>query len=561
MTLEDRLDLLGRGWRGPWLAAAVALLAALPGALAIPPIDRDEARFAEASAQMLETGDFVTIHFQDAPRFKKPVGIHWLQAGAVWLLSHVEDRAIWAYRVPSVLGAMLAAAACAWGAAGFLRPGLALMAGALLGSGFMLSTEADIAATDAVLCGAITLAMAALGRVYLASRLELADRPAAGATTKTLFWTGLALSILVKGPIGPMVVALTLIALCTWERRVRWLGQLGWGWGAVLLAATLGPWALAITVATDSAFWGAAVGGDLAPKLAGGQEGHGAPPLFYAVLAPLLLFPATLLLPAGLVAGWRGRAEPAMRFTLCWLIPSWLVFELTPTKLIHYTLPLYGALAWLMARALARPLGAASRWIGAGLLVLAALVMAAAGPLAMARLGDWNGAPWAVLAGVLFVAAAGVGAAFLLRRRSGRAVVIGGALGLAAHGVVLAAVVPSLRPLWLSDRTARVLGKAGLSPLQGAPGPVTVAGYEEPSLVFLLGAATELGDAEDAAAAILEGRPAIVEARQDGAFRAALARQGGGARGVGQIDGLDYSSNRHDILRIYQPLEGGKAAP
>jgi len=566
MTLEDRLDLWGRGWRGPLLAAVVALIAALPGLLALPPIDRDEARFAEASAQMLESGDFVTIHFQDTPRFKKPVGIYWLQAGAVEVLSQVEDRAIWAYRVPSLLGAMLAAAACAWGAAAFLRPGLALLAGAVMGASFMLSTEADIAATDAVLCGAITLAMAALARLYLAARSEErldrpADRPAAGRPTKVLFWLGLALSVLVKGPIGPMVIALTLIALCLWERRVRWLGKLGWGWGLILLAATLGPWALAITVATDGAFWGAAVGGDLAPKLAGGQEGHGAPPGYYALLSPLLLFPATLLLPAGLAAGWRLRAEPAVRFALCWLIPSWLVFEATPTKLIHYTLPLYGALAWLMARALAQPVGPVARWTGAGLVAIAGLALAAVGPVAVAKLGDGNGAPWAVVTAILFAAAGGAGAWFLLRDQTRRAVAVGGALGLAAHGVLLGALAPALRPVWLSDRTARALTQAGLSPRQGAPGPVTVAGYEEPSLVFLLGAATELAGADDAAAAIVEGRSAIVEARQDAAFHGALARQGTPVHQAGQVSGLDYSNNRHDILRIYRPLQPGDAAP
>src|SRR5580658_6869436 len=100
MTLEDRLDLLAKDWRGPLLAAFIALIAALPGALGLPPLDRDEARFAQASAQMLETGDFVTIRFQDAPRFKKPVGVYWLQAASVALFSNVENREIWAFRIP-----------------------------------------------------------------------------------------------------------------------------------------------------------------------------------------------------------------------------------------------------------------------------------------------------------------------------------------------------------------------------------------------------------------------------------------------------------------------------
>jgi len=550
MTLEDRLDGWGRGWRGPLLAAFVALIAGLPGLVALPPLDRDEARFAQASAQMLESGDFVSINFQTTPRFKKPVGIYWLQAASVAALSHVEDRQIWAWRIPSLLGAMLAAAACAWGAGAFLRPGGALMAGALLGSSFLLSTEAAIAATDAVLCGAVTLAMAALGRLYLAAR----GGPPAGWRSKALFWAGLSASVLVKGPIGPMVVALTLVSLGLWERRVAWLRRLGWGWGLIFLLAAVGPWAMAITVATDGAFWGAAVGGDLAPKLLGDQEGHGAPPGFYLLLLPILVFPACLLLPAGAVAAWRARGEPAIRFVLCWLIPSWLVFEAAPTKLVHYPLPLYGALAWLMARALARPLGRASRWIGAIVVVLAAAAFAAAPPLAMARLHDWSGAAWGWAAAILFLAAGGAAASQLLSTSAPRAAGMGIALALFAHGVLAGAFVPSLRPLWLSSRAAKAVAAAGLSPSEGiAPGPVTVAGYEEPSLVFLLGTDTQLGDAEDAAAAIAEGRPAIVEGRLDSAFRAALARDGATALRVGQGAGLDYSNNHADILSLYRP--------
>lgn len=557
MTFEDRLDAWGFGWRGPALAALVALLAGLPGALALPPLDRDEARFAEASAQMMETGDFVTIHFQETPRFKKPVGIYWLQAAAVSAVSDVEDRRIWAWRLPSLLGAMLAAAACAWGAAAFLTPGRALLAGAMLGGSFILSTEAAIAATDAVLCGAVTTVMAALARLYLAAR----GGPPAGWRTRALLWAAFALAVLVKGPIAPMVVGLTLLVLCLWDRRAAWLGGLGWGWGLIFLLGALAPWAMAITVATDGAFWGAAVGGDLAPKLVGDQEGHGAPPGFYLVLAPLLAFPACLLLPAAAVTAWKARGEPAVRFALCWLAPSWLVFELTPTKLIHYTLPLYGALAWLAARALAEPRGRIVRAAGVGLTGLAAAGFAAASFWAMARLGDWSGVGWAWAAGIAFVASGIVAGVLMVRDRAAAA--MAGALGLTlvGHGLLTGAVAPSLRPLWLSNRAARALAVAGLSPRQGiTPGPVTVAGYEEPSLVFLLGANTELGDAADAAVAISQGRPAIVEGRLDGAFHAALARDGAAATPVGQGAGLDYSNNHRDILRIYRPVSPGPPA-
>ncbi|MCE3256742.1 MAG: glycosyl transferase, family 39 [Nitrobacter vulgaris] len=83
--------------------AIVGLLFFLPGFFNIPPIDRDEARFAQATKQMVETGDFVDIRFQDEVRYKKPVGIYWLQAAAVETASSLGlPRAqirIWLYRV------------------------------------------------------------------------------------------------------------------------------------------------------------------------------------------------------------------------------------------------------------------------------------------------------------------------------------------------------------------------------------------------------------------------------------------------------------------------------
>src|SRR5690606_4767135 len=153
------------------------------------------------------------------------------------------------------------------------------------------------------------------------------------------------------------VVVPAVIALSIWDRDVRWLRRLGWGWGLALVALIVGPWAIAITITTDGGFWREAFMGDLAPKLSGGHESHGAPPGTFLMLAPLLFFPATLLLPAAASTAWRRRAEPAIRFLICWLVPAWLIFEITPTKLPHYTLPTFGALALLAAAALMQPIG------------------------------------------------------------------------------------------------------------------------------------------------------------------------------------------------------------
>ncbi|MAC39001.1 MAG: 4-amino-4-deoxy-L-arabinose transferase, partial [Oceanicaulis sp.] len=99
---------LSRGLRACFIIAAIAAAAALAGIFTLPPLDRDESRFAQATAQMLESGNLVEINFQDEERNKKPVGIHWLQAASVAALSSAEAREIWAYRIPSMFGAMLA---------------------------------------------------------------------------------------------------------------------------------------------------------------------------------------------------------------------------------------------------------------------------------------------------------------------------------------------------------------------------------------------------------------------------------------------------------------------
>ena len=553
---ESRIDrFLGGGWRGPLAAAVVALLAALPGLIAFPVMDRDEARFAQATAQMLETGDVVSINFQDAPRAKKPVGIHWLQTLSVRALSSVEKRQIWAYRIPSLLGAMAAAAACAWGAAAFFGSTNGAIAGAILGSSLVLSTEGLLATTDAALCGAITLMMAALGRIYASSKGEAIARTG----TRAVFWAAMAASILLKGPIGPLVAFLTLLTLWAWDRKAAWMSSLGWTWGVALILLVVGPWAWSITVTTDGAFWTGAVVGDMLSKVASGQESHGAPPGLHAVLAPLLLFPATALLPAGLVLGWSRRDETGVRFALCWLVPAWLVFELTPTKLPHYTLPLYGALAWLMAAALEQPIGRISRITGAVLAAVMAALLAGAGISLASRYGSSSSLGWAIAAAVFLIAAAAAGVVLILfRRRSFIALGAALGLGIVGHGALAAGLVPSLQPLWVSNRVAAVVKQAGVDPRNGVtPGPIAVAGYGEPSIVFLLGARTDLGTGEVAAAAISEGRPAVVEIHELNEFQEALKAQEARAALAGEVKGIDYSKGKPVDLFLYRSLESG----
>src|SRR5712675_706126 len=142
------------------------LLLFLPGFFNIPPVDRDEARFAQATKQMIETADFVDIRFQDDVRYKKPVGIYWLQSAVVESASKLGlPRAqvrIWLYRVPSLIGAIGAVLLTYWTALAFLTRRSAFLAGLMIATCLLLNIEARLAKTDAFLLLCCTAAMAVM---------------------------------------------------------------------------------------------------------------------------------------------------------------------------------------------------------------------------------------------------------------------------------------------------------------------------------------------------------------------------------------------------------------
>ena len=115
-------------------------------------------RFAQATKQMVETGDFVDIRFQDDVRYKKPVGIYWLQAAMVETASALGlPRAqvrIWLYRVPSLIGAIGAVLLTYWTALAFVTRRGAVLASLMMCSSVLLGVEARLAKTDAMLLAA-----------------------------------------------------------------------------------------------------------------------------------------------------------------------------------------------------------------------------------------------------------------------------------------------------------------------------------------------------------------------------------------------------------------------
>jgi len=535
------------------LLVLFALIAFLPGFFQIPPVDRDEARFAQATKQMLETGQYVDIRFQDEVRYKKPVGIYWLQALALKTGEAVgvpqARTTIWLYRLPSLFAAIGAVLLTYWTALAFVAQRTALLAALMMASSVLLGVEARLAKTDATLLVTCVAAMGALARIYL-SRRRTPEAPI-GWHPPAILWTALAAGVLIKGPLILMVVGLAALTLSIADRSARWLLSLrplaGFAWLILLVL----PWFIAIILKSGGSFLTQSVGEDMLSKVFGSQESHGAPPGYYFLLFWVTFWPGSIL--AGLAAPrvWQARSEPGARFLLAWLLPSWAVFEAVVTKLPHYVLPLYPAIAIMIAGILEGGGLVTKRWLVRGTVgwFLFPSVVAIGIVLIFIIIGrDLGIVAWP------FAAAAAIFGLFAwwLYELDGpeRSLLRGMAASVLIAISVYAITFPSLPALFPSEQIA--------DDIRGSDCPeprVTATGYyEEPSLVFLLGTDTSFTDGAGAAEFLRGGacRFALVDARSERSF-VQRANAIGLRYAVSQrVDGYNISIGRAVTLTVFR---------
>ena len=544
---------IGSHARAAAVLLAVALLGFLPGFFSIPPVDRDEARFAQATKQMVESRDYVDIRFQDEVRYKKPVGVYWVQAAVVNAASVLgfprAASTIWLYRIPSLIGSIAAVLLTYWTALAFVPRRAAVLSALMMASCVLLGIERLLAKTDAMLLMTVVAAMGAMARAYLPPQRERLD--AAGAwTVAAIFWTALAAGVLLKGPLIIMVVGLAALALIVVDRSATWLLTLKPLAGVIWFAVLVLPWFVAIVGRSGDAFLAQSVGEDLLAKIFTGQESHGAPTGYYFILFWVTFWPGATLAALATPGVWRTRRESAVKFLLAWLVPSWLVFELVMTKLPHYVLPLYPAIAILIAgvidaRALSRK--PFLEW-GTIWWFVVPMVAGVAGVVALAVIGRQFG----LLVWPLMGAAAVLGfLAWRLYEADGaehallRAVAAAILIAIATFGLI----VPSLGQLFPSPLLARILRESGCAQPEAA-----AVGYQEPSLVFLAGTATRLADAAGAAEFLRGGecRFAFVEAREERSFAQRAEAIGLRYRAGPRIDAINISTGRPITIAVFR---------
>ena len=570
----------------------------MPGLSSIPVVDRDEARFAQASRQMLESGSlegWTVPKVGDRVRLSKPPLIYWAQASSAGVASGGDPSqdAIWMYRLPSVLAA-IGTVLLVWHVGRAMFGGATgLLAGAFLAICPVVVFDAHMARADELLVFLTTAAMVMLYTCWRDGR-HAGDRLPVWRTS--LLWICVGLGMLAKGPITLMIVLLTILVLAAWSRQWHWALRIRPFTGALIVLAVFVPWVvLAANAVGLSTLWEIAYD-EVFVRSTTGRESHGAPPGYHLVLLTVLLWPGTLVTGIALGRSWHrarcgGRAGQSLfrrlagiithpahgrgaeAFCLAWLVPSWLVFEIAATKLPHYTLPLYPALALVSARAVlagaqalpqTKTLGAR---LGFGLWFVIGLVIVAL-PFTLLglawSLGDLStpppGSPRMSGVGTLVLVTLSIGALggsvllliALITIVRGR-LLEGQLLAIPSAAIAMAltfgVALPAAWPIWITPRLEHVLQRAGA--LDGTA-PIAAAGFHEDSLVHATRGRLER-----------IGTPSVADwcAQHPGGWVVlprSAAETLNGLSVVGEVDGYNYSNGKSVDLVVARVNEASR---
>lgn len=550
------LATMEQGYRPYLLLTLMCLTLFLPGLSGLPPLDRDESRFAQSTKQMMETGDYIVPYFQETPRSKKPIGIYWLQAASVEILSSPAAKQIWAYRLPSFFGGLAAVLLTfALGARLFDRR-TALVSAAVIASSLLLIVESHLAQVDSVLLATIVLAMYGLALVTTDAAGD-APRPEkkwGGYLPSVCFWGGLGLSIMVKGPVGPAVVMMAAIVISVLERDGKWLLKTKPLLGVPLLIAIVAPWPIALFMSGAGDFIAKSASEDLLPKLLSGQESHGAPPGTYLLAVYAAYWPMSLIVIPAFVVAWRDRSDRAVRFCLAWAVPAWIMFELVPTKLPHYVLPAYPALALLTGIFVTRGIRRMGLWgtvlFRIHIVFWGILTLALAGG-AIYGADTFSSAPSLhyvalVLAAVIIVGG-GLAVTYIWRRDSEQTTMALVALMLVFVPLLTMHIGPYLDRIWLSREIADAM------PAEQDRAALASVGYNEPSLIFMVGTNTMLTGPQVAARHLVDADRgyALISNEYLADFDAAARSLGITPVEIRRVEGQNYSNGRNVILHLF----------
>jgi len=334
-------------WRLSLILFLALLALMIPQAALLPLLDRDEPRFAEASREMLQSGNFIVPTFNGAPRYAKPPLIYWCQAAAYTIFG---ENAL-AARLPSLVAtAGTALLLFAWGTRlGSEQIGL----GAGLAYAFCIQTmqQGRVATADALLIFFMTLT------AFTGWKIIQPKEP--GHPRRICFVVlalGFAGGFLAKGPeaLLPFLPLLICARGAGSKLVAKLIASFLTGLAIVLV------WAIPAYIETQGAYWREGLSEGVGQRMVTSLQGHGASSLGWYLLGVPLYYPLWFLLGAlpfwpllvihrkKLFCAWNRDVTDTYLLLNAGLI--FIIFSLMVTKLPHYTLPGFPFLALLLAR-------------------------------------------------------------------------------------------------------------------------------------------------------------------------------------------------------------------
>jgi len=344
--------------------------------------DSDEAYYAEASKEMLVSGDWLTPHFNYRDRWEKPVLYYWLTAATYALTGPTEFAA----RTWSAF-AGIGLALLTWSVArqaGEPRA-TATLAGAIVATSFGLVSMARVALPDLPLTTCIT------GAVWSALRAIDAGRHGRRWMVMAGLFAGL--GFLMKGPVALVVPAIVLAPIVWRERRAVHLRPADLLLGAAVAAGVGTPWYIVMTATHGAPYLQSFFVGDNLERFATSRFNAPRPLFFYVPVvlggllpwtAYLLTIPLSALIRLGAPTLLRGLTPWQWRLLL-WAALPLIFFSISIGQQPRYVLPVLPPLAVLTAIGLSRRVAprtvnttepatppdglAAGTWLTAGLLL------------------------------------------------------------------------------------------------------------------------------------------------------------------------------------------------
>ena len=290
--------------------------------------DQDETRYAEIAAEIVQTGDPITLHANGEPWYVHPPFYMWLVAATGRVMGFTE----FSVRLWSALFSLVGVYATFLLGRAFFGERTGVAAAAILAVTLQYLIQSRLAVFDTVLVAWMLLAFYAFYQGY--------RRGSRGDYMRFFLFAGLA--TLTKGLVGIVLPGLIIAGFVTLRGAWGRWREVPWTAGLVLYTTVGLSWYGVETILHGRPFAASALGYYTFGRFFGIVENQANPWWLYVPTLALGGFPWSVFWPAA--AAWhlrRARADDASLLVLLACGGTFLFYTAAATRLPNYILPVY----------------------------------------------------------------------------------------------------------------------------------------------------------------------------------------------------------------------------